>query len=140
MATEAPVSYNKPLPKITEDNEGFWASCKEHQMKLQKCSSDGKFRYFPSPICPYCGSFDFEWTAVSGLGSVYSYSVVHRPPSDAWLDKVPYVYAIVELAEGPLLPSNIVGIDPEQVRVGMKVKVTYDDVTPEITIPKFEPV
>lgn len=129
--------YRKALPAITLDNQGFWDSCKEHKMKLQKCNECGKFRYFTSPICPNCSSFEFRWEPVTGKATVYTYSVVHRPPSEAWVDDVPYVYAIVQLDEGPMMPTNIVGCSPDDVKIGMKVSVVYDDVTPEITVPKF---
>jgi hypothetical protein len=108
-------------------------------MKLQKCTQCGAFRYFTSPICPECSSFDFRWEPVSGRATIYTFSVVHRPPSDAWIDDVPYVYAVVKLEEGPLMPTNIVGCRPDEVKIGTEVKVTYEDVTPEISIPKFTP-
>src|SRR5262245_53549095 len=71
----------KPPPKVSEDNAGFWQSCKEHQMKLQKCDECGKFRYYPSPMCGNCGSFKFQWTPVSGNATVYSFTVVTKPPT-----------------------------------------------------------
>jgi hypothetical protein len=134
------TDYAKPLPEIDLDNQEFWASCKRHEMRLQKCADCGYWRYYPSPLCHRCGSFAARWTPVSGLAKVYTSSVVHRPPSHAFAEDVPYVYAVVELEEGPMMPTNIVGIDPDDVRIGMAVKVTYDDVTDEITLPKFAPV
>lgn len=133
------TTYKKPLPIIDEDNEKFWESCKRHEMRLQKCRDCGYVRYYPSPVCHKCSSFNFDWSQVSGKATVYTFSVVYRPPSAAFANDIPYVYGIVELDEGPMMPTNIVGIEPEKVRVGMKVEVTYDDVTPEITLPKFRP-
>ena len=134
------MGYSKGLPAITPDNEEFWASCKKHQMSLQECSECKKSRYFVSPVCPYCGSLNFTWEPVSGKAAIYSYTIIHRALSEAWKDDSPYVYAYVQLAEGPLLPTNIVGCSPEEVEIGMEVEVTYDDVTPEITLPKFKPI
>ena len=130
---------SKPLPIIDEDNEEFWASCKRREMRLQQCSDCGYWRYYPTPVCHQCGSFNHEWKKVSGRGTVYTYSVVYRPASPAFAEDVPYVYAVVELQEGPMMPTNVVGIEPEKVEIGMPVKVTYDDVTDEVTLPKFEP-
>lgn len=131
-----PNAYQRPSPLLNEDNSEFWSSCRSHRMALQQCDQ-GHFRYAPSPICPYCGSFNFAWTSVSGQAVVYSFTVVHRPPTDAW--DVPYVFALVQLAEGALLPTNIVNCNPDDVSIGMKVRLIYDDVSPELTIPKFEP-
>lgn len=131
--------YAKPLPKITLDNKEFWDSCKEHAMRLQYCSDCDYWQYYPSPVCHNCDSMDLEWRSVSGAGSVYTHSVIYRPPSEHYANDVPYVYAIIELAEGPMMPSNVVGISPEKVEIGMPVVITYDDVTPDVTLPKFRP-
>ncbi|MGH3217178.1 MAG: Zn-ribbon domain-containing OB-fold protein [Streptosporangiaceae bacterium] len=139
MNTSVAATYERPLPAITEDNEPFWLSAQEHALKLQQCGNCSRFRYFVSPICPNCGSFDFAWERISGLGTVYTFTVVERAPSVSWASEVPYVYAIVQVDEGPLLPTNIVGCDPAEVRIGMPVTITYDDVTEQITIPKFRP-
>ena len=90
----------KPMPIIDDDNAEFWESCKRHQMSLQKCSDCGYWRYYPSPICHKCSSFNFNWKTVSGKATVWTYSIVYRPPSPAFADDVPYVYAVVELDEG----------------------------------------
>ncbi len=135
MTTE----YRKPLPVINLDNQEFWDSCKAHAMTLQYCSECDYWQYYPSPVCHTCDSFDLQWRPVSGKGSVYTHSVIYRPPSEAFANDVPYVYAIVELEEGPMMPTNIVEIDPEKVEIGMPVVVTYDDITPEVTLPKFRP-
>ncbi len=134
------TEYARTLPTIDADNQEFWASCKRHDMHLQRCSRCGTWRYFPAPVCPECSSLEYRWQPASGWGTLFTYSVVYRPPSTAWVDAVPYVYAVVELDEGPMMPTNIVGIPPEQVRGGMRVRVTYDDVTPDVTLPKFQPI
>ena len=131
------MSYAKPLPHIDADNREFWDSCKRHAMRLQQCAECGYWRYAPSPVCHCCSSFEHEWKPVSGRGTVYSFSVVHRAPSAAFADDIPYVYAVVELEEGPMMPTNLVGTPTESVRIGMPVCLSYDDVTDEVTLPKF---
>ena len=139
MVTTSNTDYEKPLPVIDDDNREFWESCRRHEMRLQRCDSCDYWRYYPAPVCPECSSFEHTWKPVSGRGTVYTFSVVHRPPSPAFADDLPYVYAVVELAEGPMMSTNIVGVAPEEVRIGMPVVVTYDEVTPEVTLPKFRP-
>ena len=84
-------------------------------------------------------SEDLEWVSVSGRGTVYTFTIVRRAMIPAFQAEVPYVFAIVELEEGPRLATNIVRCDPESVRVDMPVKAHYDDVTEEISLLKFEP-
>jgi uncharacterized OB-fold protein len=96
-------------------------------------------RYYPAPICSSCGSLDFTWEPVSGKGVVYTYSIVRRPATPAFKDDVPYVYAIVELEEGPMMPTNIVGVPVDDVAIGTPVQLTYRDMTDEITLPVFTP-
>lgn len=133
------MTNQRPLPIIDDDNRRFWESCKEHAMELQRCRDCTSFRYYPTPVCDRCTSFAFDWRPVSGRGTVYTFAVVHRAPSEAFLADVPYVYAVVELAEGPMMTTNVVGITPDDVRIGMPVEVVYADVTPEITLARFAP-
>lgn len=75
--------------------------------------------------CSHCLSETLEWTPVSGKGTLYSYSVVHRPQTPAF--EAPYVVAIVELAEGPRLLTDLIDVDPQKVSVGMAVEVAFED-------------
>jgi uncharacterized OB-fold protein len=129
----------RPLPILDEDNREFWESCHRHAMTLQRCSACSRMRYYPAPICSSCGSLDFAWEPVSGNGVVYTYSIVRRPATPAFKDEVPYVYAIVELEEGPMMPTNIVGVPVDDVSIGIPVRLTYRDMTEDITLPVFIP-
>lgn len=129
--------YLKPLPKPSSTSRPFWEAARRHELMLQRCGACGKFIYYPRPRCPYCMSERLNWQRCSGRGTVYSYTVVRRPSSRAFADG-PYVLAIVELAEGPRLTTNIVA-PPEAVRVDMPVEIFFDDVTPEQTLVKFKP-
>ncbi|MBI4491760.1 MAG: Zn-ribbon domain-containing OB-fold protein [Chloroflexi bacterium] len=132
--------YQKPIPEPDFDSLRFWEECRNHHLVLQRCGQCQRFRYFPRAICPTCMSDQYEWEPVSGRGSVYTYSVVERPPSPEFAADVPYVVALVELAEGPRMTSNVVGCSPREVRIGMPVEVTFDDVTPYCTLPRFRPL
>jgi hypothetical protein len=133
------MSYEKPLPTITPANRPFWDSVKAHKMQLPKCKQCNKFHAPPREFCPHCLSEEFEWKAVSGRGEVLSFAVMHQPYTKAFAKDVPYNYAVVQLDEGPRLVSNVLG-PHEQIRVGEKVEVVYDDVTPEITLHRFKRV
>ena len=132
--------YQKPLPIPNEDTKPFWDGLKEHKLRIQKCSQCGQFRFPPRIICPYCMSLESEWVEVEGGGTVYSFTIVHHAYTPAYEGELPYVVAIIELEEGIRLISNIVGCKPEQVEIGMHVELTFEDVTPDFTLHKFQPV
>jgi len=105
---------------------------------LPRCSDCGKFHFYPRPACPHCAGVRLVWAEASGRGAVYSHSTVHRAPSPAFKDEVPYVVAIVKSDEGPHLLSRIVGTDPGRVRIGMRVRAKMQ-IHGEIALPVFEP-
>ena len=107
---------------------------------MQKCTSCSYLQLYPRGICGQCGSQELGWQRSSGLGVVFSYTVVWRPPSAAFVPKVPYVVAIVELDEGPHLMSNIINCPPESVLVGMRVQVLFEVGNDNLTLPMFEPL
>jgi uncharacterized OB-fold protein len=133
------MSYEKPLPAITAENAPYYDSLRQHAMRLQRCGSCAVFRYPASPHCPRCLSEAFEWTPVSGRGAVYSWIVMHQIYDPAFRPEAPYNVAVVELAEGPRLTTNLVDCPSDAIRIGMPVAVVYDDVTDEVTLAKFRP-
>jgi len=135
------VEYKKPLPVPDPVTKPFWDSLKTHAMQLQKGSKSGRFVYYPRAISPYDMSEELVWTPVSGRGVVHAFTIPHRHPNPAFGGEVPYVVALVELDEGVRMLTNLVGVDPtpEAVQVGLPVEIVYDDVTDEITLPKFKP-
>jgi uncharacterized OB-fold protein len=130
----------KPLPRPAPESQPYWKAAAEHRLELQRCNACGKFWFPPSQSCPHCLVTDFTWTPVSGVGKVFSFVTYHRVYHPAFADEVPYVVALVELAEGPRLLSNIVGVPPESVACEMPVKVVFDDAGGGFTVPKFTPL
>jgi uncharacterized OB-fold protein len=133
------VTYYKPLPLINEETRPYWDYCKQHELRMQKCLACGYIRFPLSPICPKCHSMQAEWTELSGRGTIYSFTVYRVAFHPAFKDDIPYVLAIVQLDEGPCMESNIIGCPVEEVSIGMKVEVSFDDVTINVTLPKFRP-
>jgi uncharacterized OB-fold protein len=114
-----------------------WDGCKEGSLRVQRCRDCAGFVFIPQPICTHCQADALDWVESSGRGTVYSYTVVHRPPRPAFA--VPYVVAIVELDEGWHMLTNLVDLAPEQVRVGLPVEVRFRPMSDEITLPFFGP-
>lgn len=133
------TEYTKPVPKILPETEEYWKAARRHELFLQRCKSCGQVIYFPRIMCYKCLSEDLEWLKSTGYGTVYSYTIIRQAAHKAFEPDVPYVYAIIDLDDGARMVSNIVNIESEKVKIGMRVKVTFDDVTPEISIPRFEP-
>ena len=128
-----------PLPRPYQDTAEYWAAAREHRFVIQRCNFCGEHQFYPRGVCSHCLSSELEWREASGNGTVYSYSVNHRAPHPGFADDLPFVLAIVELEEGPRMMTNIVVSDPDSVTIGMAVTVTFDDVTDQVTLPKFTP-
>jgi uncharacterized OB-fold protein len=127
------------IPAMTERTAPYWAAAREGRLAVQECQSCRQVWHPPLPRCPHCHSGDLGWRDVSGDGTVYSYTVVRHPTHFAFAGKIPYVLAIVELAEGPRLVTALLGIAPDEVRVGLPVHAVFRPVTDAVTLPYFEP-
>ena len=133
----------KPAPIPDEDTQPFWDACKAHELRVQRCSACGRFRWPPRGFCPACFSWDYKWEALSGRGTVHSFSVVHHVVNPAFKGSAPYVVALIAVAgtDGHVkLASNVVGCAWEEVKVGMEVEVLFEDLTEEVALPLFRPV
>ena len=127
----------KPLPRITPDSEPFWKALRERKLVLPWCNDCGKPHLPPGPVCPFCFSARLEWRPASGRGRVSTWTVVHKAWFAAFAEDLPYNVVQVELDEGPRLTANVVGLPNERLKVGLPVAIEFDDVTPELTMPRF---
>lgn len=126
-----------PAPVRTPVNEPFWAGVDAGELRLQHCPDCGLVNFPPRSRCPDCFA-ELEWRAASGEGTVYSFGVVHRPNQPAAFEhRLPIVLAVVELAEGPRLVSNVLA-DPDDVAVGADVRVVFEAVATDVVLPLFE--
>lgn len=134
LKTEYPTG---PVPCDVPVERPYWESCREHAMRIQACDDCGNYRFYPGYVCDRCGSTALTWTPVSGRGEVHTFSIVHRPA--AGFPDRPYAWALIELEEGVVMASNVVGCPVDDVQIGMAVEVVYADLTPEWTVPRFRP-
>jgi hypothetical protein len=135
----AEKKYIKPMPRIDEESKGFWEACRRHELYVQRCGACGLLRHYPRALCPTCLSDQIEWVKSSGRGTVYTFTVTYQNQAPGFREELPYVLAYVQLEEGVRLLTNIVGCPADDVRIGMPVEVVFDDVTSEVTLPKFRP-
>ena len=114
------------LPRVTRSNEHFWRGGEHGRLQFLRCKPCGTWIHPPSPVCPSCYRKEIEVAAVSGLGTVATFTLNHQP----WVPAPdhPYAIAIVELDAGPRMTARLVDCDPDAVKVGMPVVATYEDV------------
>ncbi|WP_354379029.1 bifunctional MaoC family dehydratase N-terminal/OB-fold nucleic acid binding domain-containing protein [Streptomyces sp. PvR034] len=125
----------RPRPVVNRDNRGFWDGVQEHRLLIQRCASCAALRFPWLPGCNDCAGLDWDTVEASGAGTVFSYVVMHHPPFPAF--DPPYAVAVVELAEGVRMVSNITGVPYDKVRIGMPVQLEFLRVDEELELPVF---
>ena len=136
MSGEAPA---KPLPQISAEMAPFFEAARRKELVVQRCRGCGALRFPARDRCRSCLARDAEWVPISGRGTVFSFAVMHQVYHPGFADEVPYAVVLVKLEEGPKMTSNLVGIPPSEIRIGMKVRATFERVSDEVTLPKFLP-
>lgn len=129
----------RPRPDTRNAGLAYWKAASEGRFVLPSCVPCGKPFWHPRPHCPFCGSDQVEWKAASGRGSIHTYTVVRQSAHPWFRERVPYVVAMIELDEGPLVMSNVVECDPEAVRIGLRVRVTFERLDADVGVPLFVP-
>jgi uncharacterized OB-fold protein len=125
------MSAGKPLPHPNAVTQRFWSSCAEGKLEFQVCQSCGKRQLPPRAACVSCHGAALDWQVASGRATVYSFTVVHRAPLEAFKADVPYVIAIVELEEGVRAMMNIRTSDPNAVAIGQPVEIFFEPTGPD---------
>lgn len=133
------ADYQRPLPEPTPETEHFWQGCLEGELRLQKCDACETSYFPPRPFCPHCGSRDVTIYKASGKATLYSYIINHRPRPDFGTE--PHSIAVVELAEGPRMMTNIIECPqtPEALVLDMPLEVSFEKASDTIHLPKFKP-
>lgn len=130
-----------PASMLQQDSDSrpYWEGLAQGELRLQRCNSCSKAVFYPRSICPHCHADQLSWIVASGKGTIYSYTVAHQAFGSFAAD-VPFVVAIVELEEGVRMMSRIVGTSRERITVDMAVRVTFEQVGEDLTLPYFRPV
>jgi uncharacterized OB-fold protein/acyl dehydratase len=137
QAAAAPAKPTRMRPPLGFDNKWWWEAVQNGQLPIQRCKACGVLRHPPRPMCGKCQSTEWDFVASSGKGTVYSYVVLHHPQFPGY--EYPMVAAVIELAEGTRIVSNVVGIEPAAVRIGMPVQVSIEAVDDGWKLPLFRP-
>ncbi|MCU1484769.1 MAG: hypothetical protein JWN67_1515 [Actinomycetia bacterium] len=127
----------RPAPVLTEDNHAFWDAAAQGRLVAQRCGACGRLHHPPRPACPECHAVEQEVVDLAGTGTIYSYAVLHHPRSPQFT--YPLVAVLVDLDEGPRIVSNLVGVEPADVRIGMAVRVSFEPTADDLAVPVFVP-
>jgi uncharacterized protein len=125
----------RPTPTVTLDNQFFWDAASDSRLVGQRCSSCRRLMHPPRPACPVCQSLDSEIVEFAGTGTIYSYAVLHHPRHPSF--DYPLVAVLVDLDEGIRLVSDLAGVGPDEVRIGMRVQVTFEPRGDASAVPVF---
>jgi hypothetical protein len=129
----------KPMPEPTPVTAPFWNALREHRIQIQYSPSSGRYVFYPRVRAPGTLADDLEWREISGLGTLYTFTVSDRPTAPGF--DVPQLLAVVQWDEGPRMSTELVNVDPADVRVGMRVRPVFVDYPEdEITMLRYEPV
>ena len=124
----------RPFPVPDRDTAPFWEGTRQGELRIQRCSACGRHVFYPRALCPHCMADSLEWIVATGKGIVYSFTEVHRT-SDEFRAEVPFVVGLVELAEGVRMMARL---DVAKPVVGMAVRVVFNRVSEELSLPHFK--
>ncbi|KAB7709036.1 hypothetical protein F9802_02595 [Bacillus aerolatus] len=137
------MDYQKPIPLKNQDNHPYWDAADRRELLIQKCESCQHYSHPPGPACAKCGSTELSWENLGSevKGTVYSFIVSYRPFLPGFQDDPPLVIATVELEKAPQvkLIANVLDCNPEEVNIGMNVKMTWQDIKEGRALPQWIP-
>lgn len=128
----------RPAPLVTDDSAVFWDEAAEGLLVAQRCAECGRLRHPPRPMCPGCSSLEVDVVELSGLGTIYSYAILHHPQHPAF--EYPVLGVLVDLDEGVRMLSNITGVSKDDVRIGMRVQAHFVATADGPQIPVFRSI
>lgn len=129
-------AFDRIVQPVTDFNQAYFDGLAEHELRLQRCTHDGEYRFPAGPVCQRCLSADSEWVAVSGQATLWSWLRMHQKYFEAYDDERPYLVALVKLAEGPFMMSTVVGADPADLAIDQPLVLDFKAVG-EHTLPVF---
>lgn len=128
-----------PVPATDETSAPYFDGAAAGKLMLMRCLACGTFRYPSRDRCDVCWSMDTEWAEASGRATLHSWVVFHQVYHPGFADRVPYNVALVELAEGPRITTNVEGVANDHLHAGMPLIVTFETVADGIALAKFRP-
>ena len=138
LAVERGTAWDRPLPAPDPVSSEFWSAASHGRLLVQHCRACGERQFYPRAVCAACGSTP-EWEEVSGRGTVHTFTIIRQNYARPFRDELPYVVAIIELAEGPRMMGNVTGVAVEDVYVGMPVTAYIVEAEEGVGVPMWRP-
>ncbi|GAA3488891.1 Zn-ribbon domain-containing OB-fold protein [Streptomyces cremeus] len=137
MTTRASTPVPSPAdPGVDAFTRPYWQAAAEGRLLVRRCAACTRPHHYPREFCPYCWSEDVQWERASGRATLYTWSVVHRNDLPPFGERVPYVAAVVDLAEGPRMMTEVVDCAESALRIGAGLEVAFR-VRGEYAVPVF---
>jgi len=127
----------RPMPTPTRESQPYWDGMREGRFMLQHCASCGKVRHYPRPVCPHCFSMESEFKEASLGGTIHAWTVCHHPFNFFFKAEAPYIVALVDMAAGVRVNAPLRGRDAAGLKIGQKVRLQFEPVSKEVTLPFF---
>ncbi|MER5739468.1 MULTISPECIES: OB-fold domain-containing protein [unclassified Streptomyces] len=124
-------------PDVDAFTRPYWDAAARGRLLLRRCRACARPHHYPREFCPHCWSEDVDWETASGRATLHTWSVVHRNDLPPFGDRVPYVAAVVDLAEGPRMMTEVVDVPEGDLRVDMPLEVTFRTGADGVTVPVF---
>ncbi|OBH04259.1 acyl dehydratase [Mycobacterium sp. E2699] len=128
-----------PVPEPTPVSRPFWDGLARHRIVVQYSPSLGRYVFYPRTLAPGSLADDLEWREIDGGGTLYTYTVARRPTAPPWADAVPQLLAVVQWDAGPRISTELVDVDPGDIRIGMRVRPVFYDLDDKITLLRYRP-
>jgi uncharacterized OB-fold protein len=138
--SQAEAEIARPLPILEGLAGDFYAHCRRRELRFQRCRDCGTWRHVPREMCADCGSWSWEWARSSGRGRVFTWTVVVRALHPAFANACPYAPTVVEMEEGVRILSEVTDCPADELEIDLPVEVVFEDVSEEVTLPKFRRV
>ena len=130
----------RPLPEPTPVSQRFWDALVQHRIVVQYSPSLARYVFYPRTLAPGTRADDLEWREIDGAGSVYTFTVARRPTGPPWANALPQILAVVQWDAGPRFSTELVDVDPADVRIGMRVSPVFCDVPDtRVTLLRYRP-
>ncbi|MCW5735704.1 MAG: Zn-ribbon domain-containing OB-fold protein [Enhydrobacter sp.] len=127
----------RPMPTPTRESQPYWDGMREGRFMLQYCASCGKVRHYPRPVCPHCFSMESEFREAPLGGTIHAWTVCHHPFNFFFKAQAPYIVALVDMDAGVRVNAPLRGVDAAGLKIGQKVRLQFEPVSKEVTLPFF---
>ena len=132
------TEWTRPIPRPDAVSAPYWEAAARGELLIQRCPACGHRQFYPRAVCTVCGA-DPVWERASGRGTVHTFTVIRQNYAKPFRDELPYVVAMIELAEGPMMMSNVTGCAADDVTIGMSVEAHFVTAEDGIAVPFFRP-